>query len=234
MADEVGVQLTAAQVARFERYLDLLLEANQSVNLTAVRDVGSIQRRHFLESLALGLRLSSHGLLPASVQLLDLGSGAGFPGLPLKIAWPGIDLTLLEATGKKARFLERTVVELQLEHVRVLSARAETLGHQTTLRESFDLTTARAVASLPSLIELALPFLKLSGRLAVVKGSRVDEELKASMIALQLCGGHVVVQEQLTGNARLRLVIVEKVAPTPTRFPRRPGMPAKRPLGSAG
>lgn len=230
-AQTLRIDLSAEVVERFAAYLRLLMATNQTLNLTSLRDPESIRRRHFLESLALGVLLSDGQLLPAGARVLDLGSGAGFPGLPLKLGWPDLDVSLLEATGKKARFLQMVVESLGLSGASVLVGRAEALAHDPTLRGHFDLVTARAVARLPALVELSLPFLRAGGTLAAIKGSRVDEEIAAAKAALRICGGRIVDQRSLPGDAGLRLVLIEKVAATPERYPRPPGRPGADPLG---
>lgn len=225
-----GIELQPEALAAFERYLALLLDANQRFNLTAMRDAEGIERRHFLESLTLGQRLEQAGLLLDEPRLLDLGSGAGVPGLPLKFAWPRLRLTLLEATAKKSRFIRSVIDELQLDSCAVETGRAETLAHRPDLRTAFDLVTARAVASLPVLVELALPFLRLGGTLVAVKGSRTPEEVEASGPALRACGGRLTAVEPLRAGDSMVLVLVKKHAPTPAAYPRAPGRPAAQPL----
>ncbi len=147
-------------------------------------------------------------------------------------AQPGIDLWLLEATAKKARFIESAATSLRLRGAGVLTGRAETLAHHPQLRESFDLTLARAVAPLPTLVELALPFLRLGGHLAAMKGSRAGQEIADAAKALELCGGMVAKELPVVEGASLGLILVRKSSPTPDRFPRRPGQPASHPLGT--
>ncbi len=229
-AGELGVRLDPAAFPRFAALLDLLQQAGESLNLTAVRDPEAIVRRHFIESLALGAILQRRGLLAPGARVLDLGSGAGFPGLPLKLLQPQIKLCLLEATAKKAVFLRRAIEELGLTETQILAGRAEIIGHDSAWRASFDLVTARAVAELAALVELALPFLCVEGVLAAIKGSRSGEEVEAAGGALELCGGAVIETVPLAGAGELRTVLVQKRRPTPVRFPRRPGQPAAHPL----
>jgi len=221
------------------RYRDLLLEANATLNLTAVREPEAVERRHIAESLALVHALEAAGRLPPGTRAIDVGSGGGLPGIPLAIARPDVDVTLLEATGKKARFLERAARELGLANVRVLDRRAEEAAHDPDERERHDLALARAVAALATLAELTLPFVKVGGALAAVKGSRAEEEIAQAAGALTRCGGGEVrslplpVEPSPLGVADatpVRLLLVPKIAPTPMDLPRRPGMPAKRPL----
>lgn len=229
-ARSLGIAPGAETIKRFERLLELLQTESSRHNITSLRDPTSIVERHFLESIALGLQLQEEGLLKPAATVLDLGSGAGFPGLPLKIVWGEIKLTLLEATAKKARFIQSAVDALGLAPTRVLTGRAETLARDPMLRETQDVVVARAVAALPALVELALPFLYIGGTLAAVKGSRVQEELSASTAALSACGGKVVDQRRLGRGPTLNVVLVEKIGRTPDRYPRRPGQPAAHPL----
>lgn len=225
--------LDETALTAFQRYYELLAEHGSRFNLTAVRDYESVQRRHFLESLAIGVALRSAGQLGGHERLLDLGSGAGLPGIPLAVAWPALRVTLLEATGKKARFLQLAVETLALRHVAVVNARAEDAAHLPALRERFDLVVARAVAPLDTLVELGLPFARVGGNLAALKGSRAAEELRRAPGAIRRTGGGDARRLTLPGQAAeaaLSLVVVRKLRPTPRDLPRRPGLPAAQPL----
>jgi len=227
-----GVLLDDRQLAAFERYATLLGEWSQRANLVGDATPSVVERRHFLESLAFGVALRERELLRPDSTVLDLGTGAGFPGVPMKIAWPGLRLSLLEATGKKTEFLQALVAALRLEDVRILAGRAEDLAHDPTLRASFDLVTARAVAPLPALLELALPFARVGGRLATVKGSRAAAELAAARQAVQTLGARTAIFDlglRVPGPAQ-HVVVAVKLRPTPDDYPRRPGVPAKSPL----
>lgn len=229
----LGLPLTAGQLGQFEAYYRALAAAK--AGLTAVTDYEGVQRRHFLESLALAAALYQVGALERGRgdSLLDLGSGAGFPGLPVKILDPSLRVTLLEATGRKAQFLGRLAQELGLAEVVVLAARAEEAAQRADQREAYDVVTARAVAPLPALVELALPFLRLGGYLAAAKGSRAEAEVRSALRALELCGGRLVGVRGLSvpgAAVSPTLVLIRKEAPTPPQYPRRPGIPAKRPL----
>lgn len=232
-AAALDIALDAAAAARFDRYFELLAEHGSRFNLTGILDQKGVQRRHFLESLAVGAALRREGMLQSGGAAIDVGSGAGFPGLPLRIAWPELRLTLLEATRKKAVFLQLVANELELTGVQVVNARAEDAGHQPELRERFDLVVARAVASLPALAELTLPFARMGGLVSLVKGSRLDEELDEAGAAIRACGGGRP-QEVELGSDRLaiatRLLIIPKAAQTPRGLPRAAGVPSKRPL----
>jgi 16S rRNA (guanine527-N7)-methyltransferase len=194
-----------------------------------------VQRRHFLESLALLRALEKAAILAAErpAALLDLGTGAGLPGLPMKIARPHLGLTLLDATAKKTSFLSELLAELTLPDVRVLTGRAEELGRDRQHREAYDVAVARAVAPLAALLELALPFLKVGGALATPKGSGAQRELSEAQRALGMLGGALISDAPLDvpgGRHRQTLILVRKTSPTPEKYPRRPGLPQKRPL----
>lgn len=225
------IGLDQRQVEAFRTYEQELLAEGPRASLTAVRDSESIQSRHFLESLALLVALEEIGAL--GERAIDIGTGAGFPGLPIKIVRPQLRLTLLEATGKKAAFLERLVQRLRLREVTVVHGRAEELAHDPAHRQAYDLALARALSPLPTLVELALGFLRRGGFLAAPKGSRAPREVREAAAALAACGGavHTVRSLHLPGaGIAPTLVVIRKVSDTPERFPRRPGIPAKRPL----
>ncbi|MCH8920260.1 MAG: 16S rRNA (guanine(527)-N(7))-methyltransferase RsmG [Chloroflexi bacterium] len=223
--------LRPGQLKKFRTYLDELNAARPRLRLTALTDPEAVQRRHFLEPLALLAALEEIDALGKTA--IDIGSGAGFPGLPIKIVRPALRLTLLEANAKRAAFLERLVQRLSLERVTVVNDRAEEVAHNPEHREAYDLVLARAVAPLPTLVELTLPFLRLGGVLAAPKGSGAPREVREAAAALRACGGHVesIHPLQIPGaETSPTLVIVRKASDTPQRFPRRTGIPAKRPL----
>ncbi len=227
-----GRPLDESQRALLARYADRLAAATATLNLTAVRDLPGIYRRHIAESLALLRVLEEQGLLPVGARVIDIGSGGGLPGIPFAIARPDLRITLLEAVGKKAAFLRDTVAALELPQVDVLAARAEEAGRDSTHRERYDVAVARAVAPLNVLAELALPLVRPGGWLAAVKGSRVQEELAEGQAAVGRCGGRMgaVLPLATLVGAPLSVVLVRKERATPPELPRRPGMPAKRPL----
>ncbi len=225
-----GVRLSPDQVLLFERYLALLREWSDRANLVGDVDPDVVQRRHFLESIALGAALREREILRPESRVLDVGAGAGFPGVVLKIVWPDLHLTLIEATAKKTAFLAALVDALAIPDIAVITGRAETLGHATKLRGQFDLVVARAVAPLPALIELALPFARVSGRLVTPKGSRAAEEIAGAENALRILGGKVFAVPFAVPGPPQTLVAVLKQRETPADYPRRPGVPAKSPL----
>jgi 16S rRNA (guanine527-N7)-methyltransferase len=226
---ELGFTLTDAETAQFGRYQELLLEWNQRFNLTAVRTPEGIQTRHFLDSLTC---LLVTGELNGR-RLVDIGTGAGFPGLPLKIMQPGLAVTLVESVGKKATFLQAVVDELQLESVEIVNARAEDLGQDPAHRAHYDWAVARAVAPLPVLLEYLLPFCRVGGVALAQKGAQAASELVEADRALAVLGGGAVklTEVSLAGQENEAVLIsVEKIRATPGEYPRRAGLPAKRPL----
>lgn len=212
----------------FSRLYALLQEASGKVNLTALRGEEEVVVKHFLDSLTL-LRLP---LWQGPLRVLDLGTGAGFPGLPLKIVRPELELVLVDATRKKVAFVERAIEVLGLKGARALWGRAEVLAREAGHREAYARAVARAVAPLCVLSELLLPFLEVGGAAVAMKGPRVEEELAPLPPALERLGGRLgevlALQLPLSGEAR-HLVVLEKAAPTPA-YPRRPGVPERHPL----
>jgi len=231
-AQELGIALTRSHLACFRVYYQELIEWNQRFNLTAITDDEGVQVRHFLDSLSCLLALPEADL-QAGARVVDVGSGAGFPGLPLKIVCPGMHLTLVEATRKKADFLRHLTARLGLRRVEVVCARAEELGRLPEHRERYDWAVARAVAEMPTLAEYLLPLVRVGGAAVAQKGEGGPAEVQAAEAAICLLGGHVrrLLPVHLHGLAETRyLVVVDKVAATTEKYPRRPGVPAKRPL----
>jgi 16S rRNA (guanine527-N7)-methyltransferase len=226
----LNLELTPEQLSAFQTYADELVRQNQAFNLTGITDAEGIQVKHFLDSLSILLALPP-GPLPARV--IDVGTGAGFPGLPLKIVRPELELTLAEATGKKVTFCETLVAKLGLTGVTVLKARAEDLGQDPAQRERYDWVLARAVAEMPVLAEYLLPLAAVGGHALGQKGAGAPEETQAAANAIRKLGGEVeqLVPVALPGLPEPRyLVILKKVGSTPPAYPRRAGMPSKKPL----
>lgn len=228
-AQRLGLFLTPEQVARFQVYYEELIRWNRRVNLTAIVDYEEVQLKHFLDSLTITLALKG---LPS--HLLDIGTGAGFPGVPLKILYPRISLTLVDSVHKKAAFLHHLLARLDLEGVAVLAERAEHLAHDERYRQRFDIVLSRGVAKLATLAELTLPFCALGGAFIALKKGEVDGEIAAAARAIDILGGRLrdvkrVSLEEFEKEERV-LVIIDKLTPTPQRYPRRPGSPQKHPL----
>jgi 16S rRNA (guanine527-N7)-methyltransferase len=229
-AANFDLTLTGTQLSVFEDYASALIAWNRRVNLTRIVEPDEIAIRHFLDSLAVRVALPPGS---ESFSLIDVGSGAGFPGVPLKIACPEIQLTLLEATGKKTAFLHHLIEVLKLTSVTILAVRAEEAGRQPDQRERYDVAVARAVAALPVLAEYTLPLVKVGGRIIAQKGPDPAPEIEAASQALTVLGGQLdrVVPVTIPGlDAPRHLVVINKVKPAPQKYPRRPGMPAKRPI----
>jgi len=212
----------------FPLYEQILLRENAKYNLTAITDPEEIRRKHFADSLA--LLDDAPCPLPQGASLLDVGAGGGFPGVPLKLARPDIALTLLEATGKKARFLALLAQELGIEAT-VLHARAEDAAHDPAYREQFDAVTARAVAALPTLCELCLPFVKVGGVFVAYKGPKAEEELRAAAGAIKILGAELErVHGEATDYGGRTRILLRKIARTPVNYPRNHGIMIKKNL----
>ena len=226
---DLGFTLSPEQLRLFQTYADELVAWNQRLSLTAITSPEDIQVKHFLDSLT-----CLQALPPGFVchRVLDVGSGGGFPGLPLKIQDPTLQVTLLETTIKKAEFLRHIVGHLGLAGVEVVAERAETLGQNPAYRETYDLVVARAVAELGVLAEYCLPFCRVGGLFVAQKKAGNAAEMKNARGAVIALGGRMLppIAVLLPGAEPRQLVVMEKVAATPQRYPRRPGMPAKRPL----
>jgi len=224
-----NVHMTGRQVMALITYEKELVEWNQKFNLTAIRDTESIRTKHFLDSFSCVLAWKA---TPPD-RLIDVGTGAGFPGIPLKILYPNLKLTLVESVGKKAMFCQHIVRILGLEHVDVIQSRAEDLGQSPQHREKYDWAIARAVANLNVLGEYLIPLVKVGGMALAQKGESGPAEAQSAEKAMELLGGKLkqLIPVNLPGVADDRyLVIVEKVAATPPKYPRKPGIPMKQPL----
>ncbi|MBE0698121.1 MAG: 16S rRNA (guanine(527)-N(7))-methyltransferase RsmG [Anaerolineaceae bacterium] len=227
--NQFGIHLTQRQISAFERYEEELLVWNNRFNLTAIRDSEGIRAKHFLDSLSCILAWRENP--PAS--LIDIGTGAGFPGIPLKILQPSLQLALVESVGKKAEFCRYLSTALGLDNVEVIQTRAEDVGQLAKHREHYDWAVARAVASLPTLVEFLLPLVHMGGSILAQKGESGPAEAHASERAIRLLGGRLrqLIKVNLPGVADERyLVIIDKIAATPPNYPRRVGIPAKKPL----
>jgi 16S rRNA (guanine527-N7)-methyltransferase len=246
---DFGFRLSLSHLEAFERYYLELVDWNTRVNLTAITSYEDVQRKHFLDSLVCMSAIPETGLGTArsdvdtrdpnipGMRVIDVGSGAGFPGIPLKIIYPDIYLTLVEATQKKAEFLQHIVGVLHLSNVNIVCSRAEEVGQDKEHREQYDLALARAVAGLNILAEYCLPLLRVGGRWIAQKGDGIENEISEMSKALHVLGGKFVERKHYALNqvsGTRHLVIVDKIAHTPSNYPRRVGVPTKRPLVSAG
>lgn len=224
-----GLRLSAVQRRLFQIYESELLTWNQQVNLTAIDTAEQIRTKHFLDSLSTVCVLGGSPLN----SLVDVGTGAGFPGIPLKILFPEMRLTLIESVGKKAAFCQHLVDCLGLSGVEIFTERAESLGQNPLHRERYDWAMARAVAILPVLAEYLLPLVRVGGAMLAMKGEQAPAEVHRAEHAIKVLGGHVrkLTPITLPGVAEERyLVVVDKIAATPPPYPRRVGVPSKKPL----
>ena len=245
-AHNLGFTLTDRQVEQFQLYYDTLVDWNSRINLTAITEYEAVQVRHFLDSLTVGTALLKEAEVtwdePASgpwvpthgFRIADIGTGAGFPGVPLKILWPHIHVMLSDSTGKKTTFLKELVSLLGLTSVEALTARAEELGQDKAHRQRYDAVTARAVAALPVLCEYCLPLLKVGGIMLAPKKGDLSQELREAKVASKLLGGDAPRLHPFTlpGEEDERYVVaIRKVKPTPPAYPRRVGLAKMQPLG---
>ena len=226
---EQNINLTDQQKAQFERYFELLVEWNQKINLTAITEKEEVYLKHFYDSIAPILQ----GLIEnQEIKLLDIGAGAGFPSLPMKILYPQLDVTIIDSLNKRINFLQLLAEELNLEGVHFYHGRAEDFAQEKKFRAQFDIVTARAVARIQVLSELTIPFLKVGGKLLALKASNAPEELTEAKNALNLLFSKVEDNISYTlpnGDPRY-ITIVEKKKETPNKYPRKAGLPNKRPL----
>jgi 16S rRNA (guanine527-N7)-methyltransferase len=232
-AGKLGIEFTTRQVKQFELYYQELIEWSKKINLTAITDYSSVQVKHFLDSLTIILALPGKEMERPDFNIIDIGAGAGFPGVPLKILFPQPRLVLIEPTTKKTAFLHHIIRKLELDNVEVLNSRAEEAAHLPLYREQFALVLSRAVASLPTLVELALPFCQIGGRFIAQKKGRIGQEVNGAEKAIAVMGGKLdrikKIELDEFNDARY-LVIIDKIYPTPSKYPRRPGLPRRRPI----
>lgn len=226
---ELGVSLSEKQVEQFLTYYEMLVEWNEKMNLTAITEYDEVMKKHFVDSLSLIKAFD----VSQERTVIDVGTGAGFPGLALKIAYPNLKVTLLDSLNKRIQFLDAVIAKLGLEDVETIHGRAEDFAKPDKLREKFDLCVSRAVANLSTLSEYCLPFVKVGGQFISYKSEKITEEMEAAGKAISILGGKVVgqVEFQLPDSDIYRnLFMIEKIKETPKKYPRKAGLPGKEPI----
>ena len=226
---ELGIQLEQRQIDQFLAYYELLVEWNKVMNLTGITEFDDVVAKHFLDSLSLVKAVD----VRQANTLLDVGTGAGFPGIPLKIAFPHLSVTLLDSLNKRLKFLNCVIAELQLTDIVTIHGRAEDFARQKEYREQFDLVVSRAVANLSTLSEYCLPYTDISGKFISYKSGKIQEELEQAEKAIGLLGGRLKedIRFDLVETEGRTLLVIEKQRRTPKTYPRKAGTPAKEPLG---
>ena len=228
---QIGVTLSEKQMGQFFQYYEMLIQWNEVMNLTAITEMDQVVTKHFVDSMSLVKAVSELG--SKEIRIMDLGTGAGFPGIPLKIAFPNLKLTLLDSLNKRVKFLNEVIGTLGLEKVEAVHGRAEDFGRNPEYRGQFDLCVSRAVANLATLSEYCMPFVKVGGAFIPYKSGKVEEELNQARGAVKLLGGKIentVSFELPKTEGERTLVVIRKVESTAKKYPRKAGMPGKEPL----
>lgn len=225
--NSISITLTETQLEQFRIYYEMLVEKNKVMNLTGITEWDEVLEKHFLDSISLIRAID----LNQELTVMDMGTGAGFPGIPLKIAFPKLKVTLADSLNKRVLFLQEVIDALKLEGIEAIHGRAEDLARDKKYREQYDLSVSRAVANLSTLSEYCLPFVKIGGQFISYKSGEIEEEVAASKSALFLLGGKLkdTVKFEL-GESGRSFIIVDKVNGTPKTYPRKAGTPSKKPL----
>lgn len=229
--EQFQITLNDKQKEQFLKYYELLVEWNGFMNLTAITEFDDVMKKHFADSLSIVKAFSK--IRTEKLKVIDIGTGAGFPGIPLKIVFPQIELTLLDSLQKRLKFLQEVIDQLELGEVELIHGRAEDFCKPSMKREQYDLCVSRAVANLATLSELCLPYVKVGGKFIPYKSEKAEEEVREAQKAIPLLGGEVKEQiefELPESNIGRTLVVIEKKNITPKKFPRKAGMPAKEPI----
>ncbi|WMC91095.1 16S rRNA (guanine(527)-N(7))-methyltransferase RsmG [Kineothrix sp. MB12-C1] len=233
--EELNIPLSDQQISQFIKYYELLIEWNSFMNLTAITDFDEILKKHFIDSLSIVKAFDEmkEDIRSKKVRLIDVGTGAGFPGIPLKIAFPNFDITLLDSLHKRIKFLDEVVNQLSLVRISPIHGRAEDYAKPDKLREKYDLCVSRAVANLSTLSEYCLPFVKKEGLFISYKSEKLIEELREAEKAVSILGGKIENQIYFplpSSDINRNLLIIKKIKNTPSKFPRKAGLPAKEPI----
>lgn len=227
--EEKGISLSSEQMSQFEAYFQTLVEWNQKMNLTAITDKSEVYLKHFYDSISAAFYFD----FKRPLQICDVGAGAGFPSIPIKIAFPELQVTIVDSLNKRIHFLEHLAKELSLQNVRFIHERAEIFGQKSEYRETYDVVTARAVARLSVLSELCLPLVKVGGSFIAMKASNANEEIDAGRKAITVLGGKINEIHSFTlpiEESERNMVIINKEKTTPKKYPRKPGIPNKTPI----
>ena len=225
-AKQIEIELTKKQIEKFYNYMNLLLEWNEKINLTAIIEPREVILKHFVDSLTIAKYIKKNE------KLIDVGTGAGFPGIPLSIVKENTDIVLLDSLNKRINFLEEIKQNLKLKNITTIHGRAEEFGKNKKEREIYDIATSRAVAPLNILLEYLLPLVKVGGKAICMKGSNI-EEIENAKNALEILGGKIEKIEEITlpnSDIKRNIIIVKKVKNTPSKYPRKPGTPSKEPI----
>lgn len=226
-AEEIEISLDEKQINQFYHYMELLLEWNEKINLTAITKPEDIILKHFVDSMTIAKHIKKNA------TIIDVGTGAGFPGIPLKIIREDLQVTLLDSLNKRLLFLEEVIKELALKDITTIHARVEEFGKNKKYREKFDYATSRAVANLATLSEYLIPLVKIDGFCISMKGSEVEEEVEQSKTAISILGGKIEQIETFQlpkSDMNRNIIIVQKIKNTPSKYPRKPGTPSKEPI----
>ena len=232
-AEEMGIKLTDEQLTMFQTYYEMMVETNKVMNLTAITEIDQVINKHFIDSISLVKVYPDLLSSDVSLNILDLGTGAGFPGIPLKIAFQNIKILLMDSLNKRVKFLKSVIDELDLADIDAVHGRAEEMARKTEYREQFDLCVSRAVANLSTLSEYCLPFVKVSGKLISYKASDIDEEIRSASNAINILGGNLTeVKKIIVPGSEIErsFIIIDKTGKTPKTYPRKAGTASKKPL----
>ena len=227
--EELNIKLEKRQMCQFLQYYELLVEWNSFMNLTAITDFDEVIKKHFIDSISLIKAID----LSKELSVIDIGTGAGFPGIPLKIAFPNLKITLLDSLNKRIKFLNEVIDKLELDNIETIHGRAEDFAKDNKYRQAYDLCVSRAVANLSTLSEYCLPYVKTGGKFISYKSEKITDEMNAAKNAIKILGGNILGQVDFNlpdSDIYRNLFIIVKAKETPIKYPRKAGLPSKEPL----